>query len=76
MLGSLDSFVAGQYVAVHPLTGDATWRRYTVSGIEGDRLRITVKQGSGAGSQAIHALEVGQHLHLTGPSGSDTLQRE
>lgn len=72
VLGSLDSFVAGQYVVVHHLTGDATWRRYTVSGIEGDRLRITVKQGSGAGSQAIHALEVGQRLHLTGPSGPDT----
>lgn len=72
VLGSLDSFVAGQHVAVHHLAVDGTWRRYTVSGIKGDRLRITVKQGSGAGSQAIHALETGQRLHLTGPSGSDT----
>ncbi len=72
VLGSLETFVAGQHVAVHHLTGDGTWRRYTVSGIEGDRLRITVKQGSGAGSRAIHALEVGQRLHLTGPSGPDT----
>lgn len=72
MLGSLDSFVAGQHVAVHHLTTDGTWRRYTVSGIEDDRLRITVKQGSGAGSQAIHALKTGQWLHLTGPSGPVT----
>lgn len=72
VLGSLDSFVAGQHVALHHLTVDDTWRRYTVSSIEDDRLRITVKQGSGAGSQAIHALEVGQRLHLTGPSGTDT----
>lgn len=72
VLGSLNSFVAGQHVAVHHLAVDGTWRRYTVSGIKDDRLRITVKQGSGAGSQAIHALETGQRLHLTGPSGPDT----
>ncbi|WP_457468501.1 MOSC domain-containing protein [Pseudomonas sp. TE21394] len=72
MLGSLESFVAGQHVAVHHLAVDGTWRRYTVSGIKDDRLRITVKQGRGAGSQAIHALETGQRLHLTGPCGPDT----
>lgn len=71
-LGSLDSFVAGQHVAVHHLATDGTWRRYTVSGIKDYRLRITVKQESGVGSQAIHALETGQRLHLTGPSGPDT----
>lgn len=72
VLGSLDSFVAGQHVAVHHLAVDGTWRRYTVSGIKDDRLRITVKQGSGAGSQAIHALKTGQRLHLTGPYGPET----
>ncbi|WP_349976434.1 MOSC domain-containing protein [Pseudomonas sp. WHRI 8519] len=74
VLGSLESFVAGQHVAVHHLAVDGTWRRYTVSGIKDDRLRITVKQGSGAGSQAIHTLETGQRLHLTGPSGPDTFR--
>ena len=72
-LGSLEKFVAGQHVALHSLNVSGAWRRYTVSGIQRDRLRVTVKRETGVGSAAIHALEVGQLVHLTGPLGPDTL---
>lgn len=72
-LGSLADFVAGQHVALHRLTAEGAWRRYTVSGIEGDRLRLTVKQGEGVGSRALHALQVGQSLQLSGPFGPSSI---
>lgn len=72
-LGSLDGIKAGQHVALHGLTETGTWRRYTISGRQGARLRITVKREAGEGSQAIHALEVGESIRLSGPSGPDTL---
>lgn len=71
VLGSLKTFVAGQHVALHRLTPEGAWRRYTVSGVAHDRLRLTVKQGQGVGSRAVHALKAGQWLQLTGPFGPD-----
>ncbi|GAB7529178.1 hypothetical protein PS3A_15870 [Pseudomonas sp. 3A(2025)] len=73
VLGSLNDIKAGQHIALHGLTDTGVWRRYTVSGREGDRLRITVKREAGEGSQAIHALKAGQSVVLSGPFGPDTL---
>lgn len=75
-LGSLDGFKAGQHVALHGLTAAGAWRPYTISGRDGDRLRVTVKRGAGEGSQAIHAFAPGQVLRLSGPFGPDTLDLE
>lgn len=72
-LGSLDDIKAGQHIALHGLTDTGLWRRYTVSGREGDRLRITVKRETGEGSRAIHGFKVGQSVRLSGPFGPDTL---
>jgi ferredoxin-NADP reductase len=73
VLGSLNDIKAGQHIALHGLTDTGVWRRYTVSGREGDRLRITVKRDAGEGSQAVHAFEVGDLIRLSGPFGPDTL---
>lgn len=72
-LGSLNELKAAQHLALHGLTATGAWRRYTISGRRGDHLRITVKRDSGVGSQAIHELEVGQVVRLSGPFGPDTL---
>lgn len=75
-LGSLNDLKAGQHIALHGLTDSGVWRRYTISGRLGNRLRITVKRDSGVGSQAIHRLELGQVVRMSGPFGPDTLDFE
>ena len=72
-LDSLGSIKPGQHIAVHGLTEDGDWRRYTVSGQQGDRLRITVKRDTGVGSRSLHEQFVGQLIQITGPFGPDTV---
>lgn len=72
-IASLDRFKPGQYIRVHDLACDHTWRSYTVSGVHDGKIRITVKRDSGPGSQAMHQLVVGENVTMTGPFGEATL---
>nr|WP_284366203.1 MOSC domain-containing protein [Maritalea porphyrae] len=71
--GSLSNFKAGQYIRIHNLAQTHTWRSYTVSAVDGSRLRITVKRDAGVGSQAMHSFNVGDNLTVSGPFGEATL---
>ncbi|GGJ85171.1 MOSC domain-containing protein [Pseudomonas matsuisoli] len=75
-LGSLDAMLPGQHIALHGLTAAGDWRRYTISGRNGDRLRITVKRDSGVGSGAVHEVAVGQLITVSGPFGPETLDTQ
>lgn len=68
-LGSLSAYRAAQHLRVHGLTARSDWRSYTISARADDRLRITVKRDRGPGSQALHALHIGDLLTITGPFG-------
>ena len=68
-VGSLKFYEAAQHIRLHALDGLATWRAYTVSAVEDDRLRITVKRGNGDGSNAVHQLRVGDYVTISGPDG-------
>lgn len=68
-IGSLETYEAGQHIRLHALDGLATWRAYTISAVEDDRLRITVKQGNGGGSNAVHQLRAGDCVTISGPDG-------
>jgi hypothetical protein len=67
---------AGQHLRVH-LVGDdgrAAWRAYTISGVEGSRLRLSVKR-DGALSRWLHdALLLGGRVLVSGPHGDVHLQ--
>ncbi|MFJ4156868.1 MOSC domain-containing protein [Pseudomonas sp. NPDC089752] len=72
-LGALDAIKPGQHIAVHGLTKAGDWRRYTISGHKGDRLRITVKRDTGVGSRALHEQVAGELIQITGPFGPETV---
>lgn len=69
---------AGQHLRVH-LTGDdgrAAWRAYTISGVEGSRLRLSVKR-DGVVSRRLHdVLLPGSRVLVSGPHGDVHLQAE
>ncbi len=67
----------GQHLRVHATdAGGPLWRSYTVSGVEGDRLRISVKHGA-EDARMPHLLHstahAGSELLVTGPFGDATL---
>ena len=66
---SSKSYVAAQHIRLHALDGRAVWRAYTISAVDDDRLRITVKRGDGGGSNAVHELQVGDYVTISGPDG-------
>ena len=68
-LGALSDYRAAQHLRVHGLTARSDWRTYTISAISDDALRITVKRDRGPGSHAVHALNVGDRVTITGPFG-------
>jgi ferredoxin-NADP reductase/uncharacterized protein YcbX len=68
----------GQHVRIHaPQTGEPqSWRAYTISAVDGDRIRISVKRESrpGAFSAWLHTcIASGDRLLLSGPHGDFTL---
>jgi ferredoxin-NADP reductase/uncharacterized protein YcbX len=72
-IGSLTKFKPGQYLRVHNLNDSNTWRSYTISANENDKLRITVKRDDGRGSQSVHQWQKGQKVVITGPFGDASL---
>lgn len=75
-VGSLDSYKAGQYIRVHGLSDDHTWRSYTISEVRKTKFRITVKRDRGAGSRSIHRFVENQQIIITGPFGDATLNND
>ncbi|GAA1022562.1 hypothetical protein Aple_096960 [Acrocarpospora pleiomorpha] len=75
--GSLPQPLPGQHVRVH-LEAEAvtTWRCYTISDVERDRWRISVKcEESGLVSRYLHDhVQVGDTLTVTGPFGEATVE--
>lgn len=60
---------AGQHLRVH-LGGPAPlWRSYTVSAVEGDLLRLTIRD-QGRASSRLTALEPGARITISGPFGT------
>lgn len=68
-LGIASTARPGQHVRIQ-LPGESApaWRCYTVSGVDDGLVRISVKR-DGRISRALHAMEEGQGLILTGPAG-------
>jgi ferredoxin-NADP reductase/uncharacterized protein YcbX len=68
---------AGQHLRVHlPTANDGmTWRAYSVSGREDDRLRITVRL-RGEVSERLALLSGGDSLFVSGPFGVAALSQE
>ena len=65
----------GQHLRIHP-TGDvssALWRCYTISGIDGDAYRVSVKRDGVVSSLLHDAYKEGTGLVVTGPFGDVTL---
>ena len=72
--GSLNSFRAGQHLRIDAFGGKGgVWRAYSISGRDRGGVRITVKRGKGAGSRAIHNLQAGDELLMSGPFGTAVL---
>ncbi len=75
--GSLNTFRAGQHLRIDASGGkEGVWRAYSISGRDRDGVRITVKLGKGAGSRAIHSLQTGDHVLMSGPFGTTVLGHE
>jgi len=70
---SLKKYQAGQYLRIHDLSSNHTWRSYTISEAKDNQLRITVKRDLGEGSQAIHELDENDSVIISGPFGDATL---
>ena len=65
----------GQHLRLHDTNASRPWwRNYTISGIEDDGVRITVRRHEdGAASPAIHRLSASSDLLLSGPFGDSTV---
>ena len=74
--GSLNKYQAGQYIRLHNLSKDHTWRSYTISEIKDNTFRITVKRDKGNGSQAIHQLSENDNIIISGPFGDETVNNK
>jgi ferredoxin-NADP reductase/uncharacterized protein YcbX len=76
-VGLAPTALPGQHVRLHLVGARApAWRCYTVSGVHGDLVRISVKRG-GRVSSALHdQFAVDDSLLITGPFGSVTLDRK
>jgi nitric oxide dioxygenase len=82
--GALPKVRAGEYVSLRLFVeSKGYWqpRQYTVTGAEGNELRISVKRvdakdaaPAGVVSSALHALEVGARVELSSPSGEFTVK--
>ena len=75
-LASLEAwanYATGQYIKLHNLDGEGTWRTYTVSSVDAGLVRVTVKRDMGPGSRAVHRLNVGDTIKISGPMGGFTL---
>ncbi|WP_026128189.1 MOSC domain-containing protein, partial [Nocardiopsis lucentensis] len=71
-LGGRMSPRPGQHLRVHRAwTGSPGWRCYTVSAVEGDRVRATVRL-DGDVSTWLHGLREGDPVTVTGPFGHAT----
>jgi ferredoxin-NADP reductase/uncharacterized protein YcbX len=74
-LGTFNDYKPGMYIRLHGLSNDNVWRCYTVSKINEEGFRITVKRDNGFGSQAIHNLLPNEKLLMSGPFGTATIRQ-
>ncbi|GAA6139728.1 hybrid-cluster NAD(P)-dependent oxidoreductase [Arenicella sp. 4NH20-0111] len=62
-------FFAGMHIKTHNIKSSGVWRSYSVSKYENRLIRLTVKRQSGLGSNAIHQLNIGDKVLISGPFG-------
>jgi ferredoxin-NADP reductase/uncharacterized protein YcbX len=68
--GLLPRAIAGQHVRVHlPQLGAPNWRNYTISGVDRDRVRITVKRSADVSVHLHENLRPGDRMLVSGPFG-------
>jgi ferredoxin-NADP reductase/uncharacterized protein YcbX/ferredoxin len=68
--GLLAAARPGQHVRLHlPTEAAPNWRNYTLSAVEGERVRITVKRGHGISALLHDTMAEGRPLLVSGPLG-------
>lgn len=69
---------AGQHLRLHPAgdPGSALWRCYTISGVDGDAYRISVKRDGVVSSLLHDSYERGAGLIVSGPFGDVALDAD
>jgi ferredoxin-NADP reductase/uncharacterized protein YcbX/ferredoxin len=68
--GLLPAARPGQHVRLHlPTEAAPNWRNYTISAVDGERVRITVKRGQGISALLHDTITAGRTLLVSGPLG-------
>ena len=72
--GTLANAAPGQHLRLHNTTAERPWwRNYTISGIDDDGVRITVRRyEDGLASPIIHGLRASSDVVVSGPFGDST----
>ncbi len=68
--GELPAASAGQHIRLHMVAADGcpVWRAYSLSGVEEDAWRISVKR-QGVGSELVHGFDLEAPIVVSGPFG-------